>query len=223
MKVEKLLGWVVAFEFFALILSIAAFAVFGPQKKVEVIKETIIEPKVEISEERFRTNDEWASLLQEVAYNEYKTELSDEVASEMIFFARIWGNYYDVPLETLLAQMGQESWYVTGLVNSKNANGSKDYGVMMVNDTGITDYNNANWKNPVTPEQVQNDISTGIKVGCWNYSNKRRILEIYGIETSEYNILCAYNAGQGKVRKGTIPVKTQNYVANIQTLKTKFF
>ena len=221
MKVEKLLRWVIAFEFAALVIGVSSFFIISHKKPEPIEIVEAIEPEV-IEEIKTRTPAEWEDLIQEVAYNEYKTKLSDDVAHEIYYFTRIWGNYYDIPVETVLAQIGQECWFKPNLVN-KNSNGSKDYGVMMVNDAGITDYNNANWKNPVTAEQVQNDISIGIKVGCWNYANKRRILNIYEIETTEYNVLCAYNAGQGKVRKGTIPASTETYVSNVQYLKQKFF
>lgn len=233
LKTEKLLTFAIVLEFVMILIGVVAFDVIienkhaansvltervsllSPDTPEQVFSEK--EPIIEVE----KTSAQWATQIQDVAKDTWNHKVSFDVAEDIFIFANLWSEHFDIDLETVLAQCGQESWFTPGL-SPKNKNGTCDYGVMGVNDLGIIDFNNAHWKNPVTVEQVQHDINIGIMVGCWNYANKRRILEGWGVPTTEENILYAYNGGQGRVRENRVPEKTKKYYQDVQNLKTLF-
>lgn len=95
--------------------------------------------------------------------------------------------------------------------NNYNSNKTSDYSYMQVNDISIIDYNNHNWENPVTSEFVQNDTRINIMVGCWVLNKKRERLIKAGIEPTEENIVMAYNCGEKKVIRDSVPQCTIDY------------
>ena len=228
MKTEKLLTLAIAFEFFVLALGGAIFILgkqHAPIENQKVVLPNIELPRedkvVDLPVEVEKTTAQWAFQIQDVASDVWNYDVEYDIAEDIYIYSNIWAQFYDIDIETVLAQCGQESWFTPGL-SPQNKNGTKDYGVMGVNDLGIIDFNNAHWKAPVTVEQVQHDINIGIMVGCWNYANKRRILEGWGIPATEENILYAYNGGQGRVRDNRVPEKTKKYYQDVQNIKTLF-
>lgn len=103
-----------------------------------------------------------------------------------------------------------ESEFKKYAYNDKNSNNSVDYSYMQINEISRIDYNNHH-EEKVTPEQLMNDTALNIKVGCWILNKKRERLIIYGIESTEENIIKAYNCGEGRVRDNDVPLSTEDY------------
>lgn len=105
---------------------------------------------------------------------------------------------------------------------NSNNNLSSDYSYMQINDISKTDYNNHNWENPVTVEELQNDTRVNIMVGCWVLNKKRERLIKAGIEPTEENIIMAYNCGESKVIRDRVPQCTIDYQKKVLISKANY-
>ena len=108
----------------------------------------------------------------------------------------------------------KESQYKKSAFNDKNKNNSVDYSYMQINEISRIDYNNHH-KEKITSEQLMNDTTLNIKVGCWILNRKRESLIRNEIEPTEENIIKAYNCGEHKVIGDCVPQSTIEYQRKI--------
>jgi soluble lytic murein transglycosylase-like protein len=104
---------------------------------------------------------------------------------------------YNVDPNLAIAVAAHESNFNPNAINSANRNGTKDWGVMQLNDLTVKQFG---VQNPLDP--VEN-IDAGVKL-LGQLSSK------YSGDTT--NILWAYNAGSGSVSKGVMPSGVQSYI-----------
>jgi len=104
---------------------------------------------------------------------------------------------YNVDPNLAIAVAAHESNFNPNAINSANRNGTKDWGVMQLNDITVKQFG---VQNPLDPAQ---NIDAGVK--------------LLGQLSAKYdgdltNTLWAYNAGSGSVSKGVMPAGVQSYI-----------
>lgn len=156
-------------------------------------------PKIKEIEKIIETAEKYGNSISfseaEIIYNSIQEEVK---------------NYSWLNCAIVYSIIENESEFKKGAYNDKNSNNSIDYGYMQINEISRIDYNNHH-EEKVTPEQLMNDTALNIKVGCWILNKKRERLIIYGIESTEENIIKAYNCGEGRVRDNDVPLSTEDY------------
>jgi soluble lytic murein transglycosylase-like protein len=107
--------------------------------------------------------------------------------------------------ELVFAIIKTESFFNPNAINDKNENGTKDFGLMQINELTY----------PHLSEKQLLNLQLNVYHGCL-------LLEELAKEfnRNEVKMIMAYNAGASRVRSGNIPQKTFEYVNKV--LKYKF-
>lgn len=104
---------------------------------------------------------------------------------------------YGVDPNLALAIAAHESNFNPSAVSPVNRNGTRDWGVMQLNDLTIQQFGVSN---PLDPQQ---NIDTGVRL----------LAQLSGQYSGDLTkTLWAYNAGSGSVASGTMPVGVQGYI-----------
>lgn len=110
-----------------------------------------------------------------------------------------------VPVKILDGVLHEESKY-NPLAQNTNTNGSVDHGIAQLNGEFLADFqhfdNDGRPFDPYSPEEA-------IPVAA------RYLARLYRATGSWFDAVCAYNAGIGRVRRGTVPRRTWQYAERV--------
>jgi len=124
-----------------------------------------------------------------------------------------FGAEYGLDTYLLLGIMRVESGLNPKIISKLNTNGTRDYGLMQINNNGFVELG-------VDAESVMR-VPVNIDCACRLLVQKRKYITAHLGKCSDDQLISAYNQGEGNVVK--IGIRNRGYVTNVQFWRNTYW